>query len=283
VKILSLLILLVSVVPAGAGVMTLEPSSVVQGGIVTLRYDGDPPGSAVARFFETPLLLYPAGHGAMRLLGVDLATKPGQYQIPVLVESQSGQHEQFRLTLEVRPRVAEVEKLTLPDAMVSPKSPDILARIDREAAKLKNLFALHSKPKYGNQFRLPVGDSIGSRFGVKRILNGQPRSAHSGVDFRSPRGRQVNSPAPAVVVSCGDYFFTGRTVVLDHGGGLLSLLAHLDTIRVAEGDSVALGQSIGTVGSSGRATGAHLHWSVRLNQARVDPLALFEVFNGEKP
>jgi len=278
-----LLLWLAVAVPVSAGEMQLDPPAVVQGGVVTLRYLGVPPASAVARWFSRPLFLHPTDSGVQRLLGVDLETEPGRYQIPIRVETRTGEIERFQLELEVEPRSRSVEALTLPDVMVSPKLPETLTRIDREVEQLKALYQLDTPPRFSDQFRLPVSDPIGSRFGLQRILNGQPRSPHSGVDFRSPLGRLVHAPAPAMVVATGDYYFTGRTVVLNHGGGLISLYAHLDRVLVAEGEVIDIGQALGEVGATGRATGAHLHWSLRLNAARVDPLALFEVFNGEKP
>jgi biotin carboxyl carrier protein len=278
-----LVFILVTSNPAFAGSMTLAPTQVIQGGVVTLLYHGDQPRSAVVRWFDDPLPLAPTESGARRILGVDLATEPGSYQVLVRVETRTGDIEEFRLALEVARRISAVERLSLPDAMVSPKSPEVLDRIEREASHLNRLFSLDTPSRLQDRLILPVADTIGSRFGLRRVLNDQPRAAHSGVDFRSPRGRQVKAPAPAVVVETGDYYFTGQTVVLDHGGGLLSLFAHLEQVAVREGETVELGQVVGTVGSSGRATGAHLHWSVRLNKARVDPLALFEVFNRENP
>jgi murein DD-endopeptidase MepM/ murein hydrolase activator NlpD len=279
----SLVFILLTAFPAFAGNVTVEPAQVMQGGIVTIQYHGDQPRSAVVRLFDTPLFLFPTDSGTKRILGVDLATEPGHYQLPVRVETRSGDIEEFQLHLDVTRRISAVERLTLPNAMVTPKSPEILDRITRETSRLNRLFTLDTPPRFRDRLILPVADEIGSHFGLRRILNGQPRAAHSGVDFRSPRGRQVKAPAPAVVVGTGDYYFTGQTVILDHGGGLLSLFAHLEQTIVREGETVDLGQVVGTVGSSGRATGAHLHWSVRLNKARIDPLSLFEVFNRENP
>lgn len=278
-----LLLLSVAAPPCLAGEMALEPTRVVQGGVVSLAYRGDPDASAEVDFFSTRLSLYPTRQGAGRLLGIDLATAPGDYPLVVRVKTRSGTEEQFDLLLKVVPRVAKIERLTLPEALVSPHRAEDLERIQREAELLRFAFAVDSRPRFDAMFGLPVADPVGSRFGLQRILNGKPRSPHAGVDFRSPLGTAVKAPAPAVVVTTGDFFFTGKTVVLDHGGSLVSLYAHLDQVSVEPGDLVAIGQSIGTVGRSGRATGPHLHWSVRLNQARVDPLAVFEVFNGEKP
>ena len=110
--------------------------------------------------------------------------------------------------------------------------------------------------------------------GSRTILNGQPRSPHSGADFNSPAGTPIKAPNAGRVVLAGDRYFTGNTVMIDHGLTMFSLFAHLSEIDVHAGDSVKAGDVVGKVGSTGRVTGPHLHWSVRLNGARVDPLSL---------
>jgi murein DD-endopeptidase MepM/ murein hydrolase activator NlpD len=123
-------------------------------------------------------------------------------------------------------------------------------------------------------FRLPVDVDPAPNFGQRRILNGQPRSPHAGVDFGARRGAPVVAPARGRVVLAEPLFFSGRTVILDHGLGLFSLYGHLSTLSVKVGQRVETGTPLGAVGATGRATGPHLHWAVRLGGARVDPLAL---------
>ena len=119
--------------------------------------------------------------------------------------------------------------------------------------------------------RQPTAGRRSDSFGKRRFFNGQPRNPHSGMDIAAPTGTPVVAPLPARVIDIGDYFFNGRTVWLDHGGGLLSMMCHLSRIDVREGQHLAAGERLGAVGATGRVTGPHLHWTVSLNRASVDP------------
>jgi murein DD-endopeptidase MepM/ murein hydrolase activator NlpD len=129
----------------------------------------------------------------------------------------------------------------------------------------------------------PVPSTVASHFGARSSFNGQARSPHSGADFPSPTGAPIAAPNAGRVVLARDLYFSGNTVILDHGLGLFSLLAHLSVIAVHEGDRVATGQEIGKVGATGRVTGPHLHWGVRAGGARVDPLGVLTVLGREAP
>ena len=120
-------------------------------------------------------------------------------------------------------------------------------------------------------FLQPVDGPQSSAFGLRRVLNGEPRAPHSGIDIAAPTGTPIRNPAPGVVTITGDFYFNGKTVFVDHGQGLISMVCHLSRIDVAEGDEVARGAVLGLVGSTGRSTGPHLHWSVSMNGSRVDP------------
>ncbi len=149
---------------------------------------------------------------------------------------------------------------------------------------LSSLFADSASPPLWGGFRRPVDDPFGSTFGLRRILNGQPRAPHAGIDFRSPRGTPVRASGRGRVAFVGDLYFTGRTVILDHGAGLFSLYAHLERSRCRTGELLEGGAILGEVGSSGRSTGPHLHWGFKLRGDRIDPLALLKTFPaGKRP
>jgi len=129
-----------------------------------------------------------------------------------------------------------------------------------------------------------VPGAANSVFGTRSIYNGEPRSPHSGADFQGAPGTPVKAPNSGRVVLAGDLYFTGNTVVIDHGAGLFSLFAHLRAINVHEGDSVTTGAVLGELGATGRVTGPHLHWAVRITGARVDPLSLLALLgDSSKP
>jgi murein DD-endopeptidase MepM/ murein hydrolase activator NlpD len=214
------------------------------------------------------------------LIGIDLGVRPGTYSASV--EARSGAR-QLRTTypLKVLPRRFPVRALKVDPTFVNPPS-EVEERIAREAAELEQLWRRPSvEPVWPGRFVTPVPGAVASRFGARSTFNGQARSPHSGADFPSPTGAPVAAPGAGRVVLARDLYFSGSTVILDHGLGLFSLLAHLSVIGVQEGDSVAAGQEIGKVGATGRVTGPHLHWGVRAGGARVDPLAVLAVLDHE--
>lgn len=260
--------------PAAAGELTLDPPTAPPGAVVTLRYTGPTPRLAVARFQDRLVYLSPGPDGAAGLLGAGLQTAPGRYPVRAVIVGADGEPSGYSTELEVIAMARSAERLTLPAAMVQPRAPAVLARIAREGKQLRKLFARQRPERWPLVFAPPVPDRVGSRFGLRRILNNLPRAPHSGVDFRSPAGRPVRAPAAGVVALAGDLYFTGQTVVLDHGEGLYSVFAHLRTLGCRVGQRLTQGQVVGEVGSTGRATGPHLHWTVRLRGNRVDPLTL---------
>jgi murein DD-endopeptidase MepM/ murein hydrolase activator NlpD len=205
------------------------------------------------------------------LVGIDLDVKPGTY--PVSIDIDDGR---LKATEEliVKPRVFPSRRLSVDAAFVNPPASE-RDRIDRDAKLLDDVWKAPAPGRlWTAPFVRPVPDAANSRFGTRSIFNGVPRSPHGGADFLSPSGTEVHAPNAGRIVVARNLYFSGNTVVIDHGLGLFSMLAHLSAFDVSEGDVVAAGQLVGRVGATGRVTGPHLHWAVRANSARVDPLSL---------
>jgi murein DD-endopeptidase MepM/ murein hydrolase activator NlpD len=207
------------------------------------------------------------------LIGVDLLDPPGK--APLSLRAQRD-NEPFRIVAEVviRERTFPVQKMTLPKEMAQFDGPT-LKRINREARKLAERFSrVSSPPAWSIPFLPPVAQFRPKGFGSRRIINGEPRSPHAGVDVDLPAGTPVVAIADGTVAFAGEQFFGGNSVVLNHGGGVFSIYYHLQNYIVSEGQGVARGERIGAVGSSGRATGPHLHFSIRAAGGRIDPALL---------
>lgn len=146
------------------------------------------------------------------------------------------------------------------------------ARAVRELATIQGLKAhWREADDTDPDFSLPAAGRLAGRFGLRRFFNGEARAPHAGLDLAVPRGTPIKASASGQVLAVDDYFFNGKTVFVDHGNGLITMYCHLERTDVLIGDSVAKGQRLGLSGSTGRATGPHLHWSVVLNGAMVDP------------
>jgi murein DD-endopeptidase MepM/ murein hydrolase activator NlpD len=195
------------------------------------------------------------------LVGIDLATKPGTYRM------SSG------VTLQVLPKQFPVRRLTVAPSFVTPP-PEALPQIAADNAKTAALWGRVTPRKWVNAFLLPVAEPPTSSFGTRSIFNGQPRSPHTGTDFLSPAGTPIHAANHGVVALAEALYFTGNTVIIDYGDGLYSLFAHMSEIRARVGDIVEPETVVGLVGATGRVTGPHLHWGVRLQGANVDPLSL---------
>jgi len=202
------------------------------------------------------------------LVGIDLATKPGTYRM------SSG------VILRVLPKQFPVRRLTVAAEFVTPPA-EALAQIADDAKKTSALWSRITPRKWSGAFLLPVYDTATSSFGTRSFFNGQPRSPHTGTDFLSPSGRPIRAANRGVVVLAEPLYFTGNTVIVDYGDGLYSLFAHLSELRTHEGDTVEGDTIVGLVGATGRVTGAHLHWGVKLQGANVDPLTLVAATAGK--
>jgi murein DD-endopeptidase MepM/ murein hydrolase activator NlpD len=212
-------------------------------------------------------------HTWRALIGIDLDVHPGRYEAVTDARGKAGTWH-ATTPLMVLARTFSTRKLRVDPIFVNPPR-EAETRIVQEARQLDALWSASSSSRlWDGAFVQPVPGGGTNRFGARSIFNGQPRSPHGGEDFPNPEGTPIVAPNGGMVVLARDLYFTGNTVVIDHGLGLFSLLAHLSVIEVAEGDHVRTGQRVGQVGSTGRVTGPHLHWAVRVAGARVDPLSL---------
>ena len=209
-------------------------------------------------------------HGGHRyaLVGLSLDTEPGDKTLDVQVPGSAVIHVDFTVV----PKQYAVQTLTITNPEMVNPTPAQLARIDREQqhlTKVTTTWLNVTAPAVS--FIWPAKGPETSGFGLKRVLNGETRSPHSGIDIGAPAGTPVRAPAAARVADVGHYYFCGKTLTLDMGQGLFSVYCHLSKIKVNPGQKVKQGQLVGKIGATGRTTGPNLHWTVRLNGVPVDP------------
>jgi len=249
----------------------MQPGEVVRLDVLCRCGNTQPSARAFDR--EVPLFALEERGRWRGLIGIDLDTKPGAYRVTVTADRANQTPIVSTRLLHVSRKRFRTRRLRVDSSFVEPP-PSARDRIEREARLMGALFDTTTPRLWEGPFRLPVAQAPVSNFGTRSIFNGQPRNPHAGVDFGSPTGTPIAAPGAGRVVLADALYFTGNTVIVDHGQGLLSLFAHLSQISVSTDEEVAGGAAIGLVGATGRATGPHLHWSVRLSGARVDPLSL---------
>jgi len=206
------------------------------------------------------------------LIGVDLDDPEG----PAVVAAEGfrdGARFRSEAKLTISPRKFAVQELTLPKGMAE-FDKATQRRIASEAAELSRRFSRVTPPRWRTPFLPPVEEYRPANFGARRVINGHPRMPHSAVDITLPAGTPVRAIADGQVAFAAEQFFGGRSVVIDHGGGVFSVHYHLKEFSVAEGQEISRGDRIGSVGATGRATGPHLHFGVRVPGGRVDPTRL---------
>ena len=208
------------------------------------------------------------------LAPIDVEGRAGRYVLTLQAITAAGQSLTREYPITVAARTFPARRITVDPKFVDP-APDVLPRIERERKLVEELLAVTTKERYWAQpFIVPVPGHSTSSFGRRSIVNGQPRSPHTGTDFQAATGTPVVAPNDGRVVLARDLYFPGNTIIIDHGLGVYSYLAHLSAFDVAEGTLVTRGQTIAKSGATGRVTGPHLHWTLRLGAARVDPLSL---------
>lgn len=242
--------------------LTITPSRPIA------RLEGEAFGRGIATWSAGRSLVWHA------LVGIPLDGAPGSREVALRASDAGGRTIDGRTTLRILHARFATRRLRVDSRFVDP--PESAAeRIAREARMLTDLWAeTNGERLWSGPFRVPVPGAATSSFGRLTILNGQSRGRHQGADFHAVEGTPVHAPNGGAVVLAEDLYMSGNTIVLDHGDGLFSLLAHLSQIRVHSGARVARGEVIGDTGATGRVTGPHLHWAVRLRGTSVNPLSL---------
>jgi murein DD-endopeptidase MepM/ murein hydrolase activator NlpD len=227
---------------------------------------------------EFPAFSEDGGLNWTALVGIDLDTKPGRYTVELFGFDRDGNNLAGSSVLTVAAKKFPTRRLTVEEKYVSPPA-DMLVRIEAERERVNGIFAATTSERlWQGPFLLPVPGIVISAFGKRSVYNGRPRSPHAGVDFKGASGTPIRAPNAGIVVLAANLYYSGNTVILDHGLGLYSYLGHMSGFSVQEGDQVKTGDIIGRVGATGVATGPHLHWTVRLITSRIDPLSLVYLF-----
>lgn len=249
------------------------PPAINQGDAFTVKVSGvNPAGLPMAELSGKQLSFSSCGEDCFLALGsVSIDTQSGDHIIRLNIGDQ-----EINLSLAVKQAAFPERHLTLPDEKVF-LNPEDLKRTQAEAAKLKSLWPVVTDKVWEGNFILPLENSISTAFGTKRIINKKKNSIHRGIDIRGKKGEKVNATNTGRVVLAEELFFGGNTLILDHGQGIYSLYMHLSAFNVAVDDIVAKGSVIGFVGSTGRSTGPHLHFGVKVLNVNTNPISLAEL------
>ncbi|UCE42709.1 MAG: M23 family metallopeptidase [Candidatus Aminicenantes bacterium] len=260
--------------------VTLDFRSLQQGDIVRVSVEG----KGIIRKAEVLFLgeTYIMGRGEesghwLAFLGLDLGIKSGTYTIEVSLLFNDGHHRNIRREILVKNREFTTKKLWVEQDYVTPPQ-DALDRIQWESELLGQIYDIFTLQWYGEgPFIIPSDGEPNDNFGERRIFNNEPRSPHSGVDISSPHGTPVKASNSGRVVLAKNLYFAGNTIILDHGLGVFTSYLHISNILVERGEMVRKGDIIGEVGATGRVTGPHLHWGVKVSGSRIDPYSLLSL------
>jgi len=250
---------------------SLPRTAPVPGGVAALKL-GPAAAPPLARFNGERVLVLGDATEWLAVMGIPLDEKPGS-TLPLIVERDGQEPE--TLEIAVGSKRYATQRLKVKPGQVD-LSPEDLARYEQESAHLDAVLSTFSESApLSLQLVPPCSGRRSSSFGLRRFFNGQPRKPHNGMDIAAPVGTPVVAAGEGEVIDVGEYFFSGHTVILDHGQGFLTLYAHLSTVGVSAAEIVAGGAQIGAVGATGRVTGPHLHFTVYLNRTAVNPALFF--------
>jgi hypothetical protein len=249
---------------------------------IAIRHPDQPVSDIQLRFDDTliPLFEHPRkGRDVLiGLIAIPYHGKPGTKTIGLGWRDRK-EHRELTVSLKILSRRFKSEKLQVTPSRVTPAPKDV-KRIKREGEEVRAVYAA-SRPRrlWDEPFRRPLNGLVTSPYGTRRLLNGKLKSYHSGVDFRAATGTPIYAANTGIVALAKNLFYSGNIVILDHGRGLFTTYAHLSRIDVTPGRLVEKGQAVGLAGATGRVSGPHLHWGVKVNGAYVDPLHMLQTIN----
>jgi murein DD-endopeptidase MepM/ murein hydrolase activator NlpD len=258
----------------------LKTVEIFQGEIAEINLSA-PVAVAEGRLGSEKIHFYPGDNGGLTaLVGADLETKPGPAKILVSGTTQSGAPWATQIPLKIKSKPFKSESFSVAQEF-DQLGPEVLERIRREQEQFARVFAVSAPQRlWARPFVAPLPKEITSPFGYRRVINGSPRAPHTGVDLKAAMETPVLAANYGRVVLLGDFFYSGKSVVLDHGGALFTVYFHLSEFKAEEGTEVKKGDVIALSGMTGRVTGPHLHWGARMNGARIDPFQLIEKLSG---
>jgi murein DD-endopeptidase MepM/ murein hydrolase activator NlpD len=266
-KLLKLTIIIFALtVITSVNALDLPTESTVPGGLAIISIQAEDKPEAF--YYERKVMMVGSSDNWKAIVGIPLSAHTGTHNLHV---KNNGIETVYKF--EVANKDYETQYLTIKNKRkVNPNEQD-MSRIIKEKKLISKAKSHWSdNESIPLKFIQPADGPYSSPFGLRRFFNEQPRRPHSGLDIAAPKGAPIVAPADGTVINTGDYFFNGNTVFLDHGQGLITMYCHMDSISIEEGAHVKTGDIIGNVGLTGRVTGAHLHWSVMLNNVTVDPL-----------
>lgn len=244
-------------------------ANAVPGGVVIINLNTPITDKPKVYFQNKRVLVRKVNNTFQAVIGLPLKIKSGIHKIKVIKSRGKISHQEF----SVHNKDYETHHITIKNKrMVSPKKEDIDRHYKEKPLIIAALKTWTENNNVQSNFIHPVNGRFSSIFGLKRIYNKQKRiRRHTGLDIAAPTGTDIIAPARGTVIRTGAYFFTGNTVFIDHGQGLITMYCHLNKTDVAAGQKLKQGEKIGTVGMTGRVSGPHLHWVVSLNNTKVDP------------
>lgn len=259
--------LLLAVLIASPPADALPRHQAVPGGVAVIELPATGAARPQVSFRDRPVMVIAENERWFAVVGIPLSMAPG----PASLSIDNPDGPALPLTFVIGNIDYPEQRLTIGNKrQVDPTAED-LERIAGDRREINRAFRSWDREPVDTAFHLPAIGPRSSAFGLRRFFNEQPRSPHSGVDIAAPDKSNVVAPAAGVVVATGDYFFNGNTVLIHHGQGLVTMYCHLSEIDVQDGERLDAGDLIGKIGQTGRVTGPHLHWSLSLNQVRVNP------------